>query len=99
MNISLPSSGNGVPEAGGVFSVFPDFTEVVLGLDTGGASPVVLVAKNPPANAGDVGLIPGSEDPLEKEMATRSSVLAWRISWTEETGGLQSTGSQRIGHN
>ena len=60
MNISLPSSGNGVPEAGGVFSVFPDFTEVVLGLDTGGASPVVLVAKNPPANAGDVGLIPGS---------------------------------------
>ena len=60
MNISLPSSGNGVPEAGGVFSVFPDFTEVVHGLDTGGASPVVLAAKNPPANAGDVGLIPES---------------------------------------
>ena len=60
MNISLPSSGNGVPEAGGVFSVFPDFTEVVHGLDTGGASPVVLVAKNPPANTGDVGLIPES---------------------------------------
>ena len=36
----------------------------------------------------------GREDPLEKEMATHSSILAWRIPWTEETGGLQSTGSQ-----
>ena len=36
----------------------------------------------------------GWEDPLEKEMATHSSILAWRIPWTEETGGLQSTGSQ-----
>ena len=47
--------------------------------------------KNPPANAGDVGLIPGWEDPLEKEMATHFSVLAWRIPWTEEPGGLQFT--------
>ena len=39
------------------------------------------------------------EDPLEKEMATHSSILAWRIPWTEEPGGLQSTGSQRIGHD
>ena len=39
------------------------------------------------------------EDPLEKEMATHSSILAWRIPWTEEPGGLQSTGSQRVGHN
>ena len=39
------------------------------------------------------------EDPLEKEMATHSSILAWRIPWTEETGGLQSTGSQRVGHD
>ena len=38
------------------------------------------------------------EDPLEKEMATHSSILAWRIPWTEEPGGLQSRGSQRIGH-
>ena len=37
---------------------------------------------------------PGQEDPLEKEMATHSSVLAWEIPWTEEPGGLQSTGSQ-----
>ena len=41
----------------------------------------------------------GQEDPLEKEMATHSSILAWRIPWTEEPGGLQSTGSQRVGHN
>ena len=39
------------------------------------------------------------EDPLEKEMATHSSVLAWRIPWTEEPGGLQSTGSQKVRHN
>ena len=41
----------------------------------------------------------GWEDPLEKEMATLSSILAWRIPWTEEPGRLQSTGSQRVGHN
>ena len=39
------------------------------------------------------------EDPLEKEMATHSSVLAWRIPWTEEPRRLQSMGSQRVGHN
>ena len=41
----------------------------------------------------------GWEDPLEEGMATHSSVLAWRIPWTEEPGGLQSMGSQRLGHN
>ena len=41
----------------------------------------------------------GQEDPLEKEMATHCSILAWRIPWTEEPGGLQSTGSQRVGHD
>ena len=41
----------------------------------------------------------GQEDPLEKEMATHSSILAWRIPWTEEPGGLQSTGSQRVRHD
>ena len=41
----------------------------------------------------------GWEDPLEKEMATHSSTLAWRIPRTEEPGGLQSMGSQRVGHN
>ena len=39
------------------------------------------------------------EDPLEKEMATHSSTLAWRIPWTEEPGGLQSMGLQRVGHD
>ena len=41
----------------------------------------------------------GREDPLEKEMAAHSSVLAWRIPWTEDLGGLQSLGSQRVGHD
>ena len=41
----------------------------------------------------------GQEDPLEKEMATHSNNLAWRILWIEEPGRLQSTGSQRVGHN
>ena len=41
----------------------------------------------------------GWEDPLEKEMATHSSILAWRIPWREEPGGLQSTGLQRVGHD
>ena len=45
-------------------------------------------------NAGDPGLIPGSGRSLEKEMATHSSILAWRIPWTEEPGRLQSMGSQ-----
>ena len=50
--------------------------------------------KESACNAGDLGLIPGLEDPLEKGMVTHSSILAWRIPWTEETGGLQSMGSQ-----
>ena len=55
--------------------------------------------KNLSANAGDmrdVGLIPGREDPLEEGMETHSSIVAWRIPWTKEPGGLQSTGSQRV---
>ena len=41
----------------------------------------------------------GREDSLEKEMATHSSILAWRIPWMEESGGLQSMGSQKVGHD
>ena len=41
----------------------------------------------------------GQEDPLEEGMATHSSILAWRIPWTEEPGGLQSMGLQRVGHD
>jgi len=57
------------------------------------------VVKNLSASAGDVrdmSLIPGWGDPLEKEMATHSSILAWRIPWTEEPDGLQSMGFQRV---
>ena len=52
--------------------------------------------KNPPANAGDMGLIPGLGRSMEKEMATHTSILAWEISWTEEPSGLQSMGSQEL---
>ena len=61
-----------------------------------------LIVKNPNANAGDisdVGLIPGSEDPLEEDMATYSSILAWRVPWTEEPGRLQSITSRRVGQD
>ena len=44
-------------------------------------------------------LILGQEDPLEEKMAAHSSILAWRIPWTEESSGLQSMGSQIVGHN
>ena len=60
------------------------------------------MGKDPPAYAGDardVGLIPGSGRSLEEEMATHSSVLAWRIPWAEEPGGLQSMGSQKVRHS
>ena len=49
-------------------------------------------------NAGNPGSM-GREDPLEKEMATHSSTLAWKIPWTEEPGRLQSLGSQRVRHD
>ena len=63
---------------------------------------MTLVVKNPPAGSGDVGdsgSILGWDDPLEEGMATHSSFLAWRILWTREPGGLQSIGSQRVGHD
>ena len=57
------------------------------------------VVKNPPAMQENCIQLQGQEDPLEKGMATHSSILAWRIPWTEEPGGLQSMGSQRVGHD
>ena len=60
------------------------------------------MVKNLPANAGDVETWVqslGQEDPLEEVMATHSSILTWRILWTEEPGGLWSKGSQRVEHN
>ena len=55
--------------------------------------------KESACNAGDWVQSLGQEDPLEKEMATHSSILAWKIPWTEEPDNLQSMGLQRAGHN
>ena len=58
--------------------------------------------RNPPASAGTQETLVrslGWEDPLEEEMATHSNILAWKILWSEEPGGLQCMGSQRVGHN
>ena len=66
------------------------------------SSQVVLVVKNPPANARDIEMRVqslGGQDPLEEGMATHSSILAGRIPWAERPGGLQSMGSQRVGHD
>ena len=57
------------------------------------------MVKNLPVMQETAVLSLGLEDPLEKEMATHSNILAWRIPWTEEPRGLQSTGSQRVRHN
>ena len=63
---------------------------------------MALVVKNIPTNAGDMRIQAqslGQEDPLEEGKATHSSILVWRIPWTEEPGGLQSMGLQRVGHD
>ena len=65
-------------------------------------SPGGSVVEKPPANAEMMDTWVrslGREDPLEEEMASHSSVLAWRIPWTGEPGGLQSMGLQRVGHD
>ena len=64
-----------------------------------GASLVAQAVKNLPAMQETWIQFLGWEDSLEKEMATHSSILAWRIPWTEEPGRLQSIGSQRVGHD
>ena len=63
---------------------------------------MALVVKNMPASAGDMrdkGLIPGLGSSTGGRMATHSSILAWRISWAEEPGGLQTMESQTVGHD
>ena len=67
-----------------------------------GVSQVALEVKNFPANAGnvrDVGSVPESRRSLVEGMANNSSILAWRIPWTEEPGWLQSMGSQKVGQD
>ena len=63
------------------------------------SSLVAQLVKNPPAVRETWVLSLGQQDPLEKGMAIHSSILAWRIPWTEEPSGLQSMGSQRVGHD
>ena len=60
------------------------------------------VGKEPACNAGDtgyLGLIPSQEDSMEEGMAIRSSILAWEIPWTEDSGGLQPMGPQSVRHD
>ena len=66
---------------------------------TATASLVGQLVKNPPAMQETQVRFLGWEDPLQEGTATHSSILAWRTAWTEEPGGLQSTGSQRVGHD
>ena len=61
--------------------------------------PCGSVGKESACSAGALVRTLGWEDHLEKEMATHSSILAWKISWTQESDGLQSMGSQRVGHD
>ena len=86
------SSGKGEKEAQSPFltSLFSD---------TFWASLVAQMVKKMPAVQESQVQSLGGEDPLEKGMTTHLSILAWRIPWTEEPGGLQSMRSQRVGHN
>ena len=70
----------------------PNFCEFI-------GSPDGSDVKSPPAMQETWVLSLGQEDPLEKRMATHLSILAWKIPWTEELGGLHSTGLQRVGHD
>ena len=76
----------------GILSIF------YISRNTGGF-PGSSVIKNPPPKQETRVRSLVQEDPLEKEMGIHSSILAWKIPWTEKSGGLQSTGSQRVGHD
>ena len=69
------------------------------GLGLGLGVPWSSLGNESACSAGDRVRSLGWEDPLEKEMATHSSILAWKISWTEEPGGLKSMGLQRVRHD
>ena len=86
LNFTLPYIKIATPD-------FILFTFAGLGFSGGSDS------KESTCNAGDLSSILGQEDPLEKGKATQSSILAWEIPWTEEPGGLQSMGLQRVGYD
>ena len=71
----------------------------MVSIKDGNASLVAQTVKRLPAMQETRVLSLGWEDPLEKEMAIHSSILAWKIPWMEEPGGLQSMGQQRVGHD
>ena len=75
------------------------YSNVSQGVANSGGFPGGSDGKESACNGGYLGLIPGLGNPLEEGMATHPSVLAWRIPWTEEPGGLQSMGSQRVRHD
>ena len=77
----------------GILDLFSLWTKIFV-IFSGGAS-----GKESTSNEGDAGSIPGLGNPLEKEMTTQSNILAWKFPWTEEFGGLQSMGPQRVGHD
>ena len=81
------------------FCCYTDYLLLLIQINCTGASLIAQLVKNLPAVQETWVRSLGREDPLEKEMATHSSILAQKIPWTEESGGLQSTGSQRVGHD
>ena len=93
LNLSAPPSAGSFSRASAEFySSLYSFWEIHSPVQNKGF-PGGTVVKNPPANAGDTGSIPGSGRSLGEGNATHSSILAWRIPWAEEPGGLQSIGS------
>ena len=96
----MQNFGSGSPLSGVKLILLLIFVRLIRDtFSSAGASLVAQLVKNLPAMQETWVQSLGQEDPLEKEMATHSSSLAWRIPWTEEPGGLQSMGSQRLGHD
>ena len=89
----------GTGEPGGLPSMGVAQSQTRLKRLSSSSSMVVQMVKRLPAMRETQVRSLGQEDPLEKEMGTYCSILVWRIRWTEEPGRLQSTGSQRVGHN
>ena len=95
----IPQLLSGIPQLTGSQSVVLRSAATAPPGDLIWASLVAQMVEKPPAMQETWVWSLGQDDPLEKEMATHSSILAWRIPQTEETGGLWSTGSQRVGRN